>query len=217
MIFSLKIRSRAPEDTHAYACNFRTATFKALEPLISLLFRLQGWNHAGIWGSSKAVKPMEPGTSVNLSFSSGLRMGTQHKVKGCMCLCLAWLRMPGKLSLVWTPWGLNSRKMTFLFLVVLQELKPFKTTWHHLWPGPFWSKPNALLCPEMLGIESERMSSNWCQSQSLMSEHNPAGSQVTSPRWTHHGAASLVRLEVAGGALCCWRHHAVGAPTSVSW
>lgn len=49
------------------------------------------------------------------------------------------------------------------------------------------------------------MSSNWCQSQSLTSEHNPAGSQVPCPRWTRHGAASLVGLEGPG------EHNAAGA------
>lgn len=83
-----------------------------------------------------------------------------------------------------TPWEWTEFKEDdFFFLVVLQELEPFKTTWHHLWPRELWIKPEALSVQNTKVrfrgcLENDVKARIWCQSLIL-----PARRQVTSSRW----------------------------------
>lgn len=74
-----------------------------------------------------------------------------------------------------TPWGWTEFKEDdFFFLVVLQELEPFKILWHHLWLWELWIKQEAL----SRELDSEDIL-KWCQSQNLMSVTNSSQTKTS--------------------------------------
>lgn len=62
------------------------------------------------------VKMTESKLFLDVSFPRGLSLGSQHKVKECMGLHLALLRLPEKQSFVWTPWGRAEIKKDDFFI-----------------------------------------------------------------------------------------------------
>lgn len=92
-----------------------------------------------------------------------------------------------------TPWGWTELKEDdFFFLVVLQELEPFKTAWHHLWPQKFWIKQEVLSvqrtrvsrlrgCHEMTEFLSFlSLTVIFLQSQNLMPKPNPSSKKISN-------------------------------------
>lgn len=109
------------------------------------------------------------------------------------------------------------------FLVVLQELEPFKTTWHHLWPRKFWIKQEVLSvqrtrvsrlrgCHEMTEFLSFlSFTVIFLQSQNLMPKPNPSSKKISNFffQMRKNGPVSpMGRLELLADIL--QRHHVHG-------
>ena len=106
-----------------------------------------GWNNFGIlWPGEESHWKTFGTTGVPLWHGfvrvCRMRLGSQRRV--CLWAVLRGLFWEAAF-LLRTPWGRTEFKEDdFFFLVVLQELEPFKATWHHLWPWEFWIKQEAL-------------------------------------------------------------------------